>query len=100
MSRDLRNGESNLFGAARLSQGESAPEMQWNTSTQIRQRKGRLAIAAVGRPNQIEQNFVLRNGKQLSLAKHPASRCEVAREHSDFSHVRLGHSVSLALRRE
>jgi hypothetical protein len=68
------------------------------TSPQIGQSEGILAVAAVGRADQHEQGLVFRDGKQRAVAKHPSGRGEVASEHPDFSYIRLCHGVGVGVK--
>src|SRR5437762_14206873 len=91
MCRHLIRRERDFFGAAGLGQNETVALVNGNSTSEIRQGKGALPIAAVGGPYQIEKRFVLRDGQQLPFAKHPAGGRKVARENPNFSDVRLGH---------
>src|SRR5205085_10625045 len=94
------------LGPARLGQrvrvaGLVSAVMKRHAAVQVGQRESRLTVAAVGRADQGEEYLVLRDGKQRSVAKHPACGGEVATEHSDFTDVWLCHvSPPLVLRRE
>ena len=70
---------------------EAAALVDRHPAAQVRQREGALAVAAVGRADQLEQRLVLGDGQQLALAEHPARRREVAGEHPDLAYVRLCH---------
>src|SRR6185295_13489133 len=94
---NLLNRQRYLFRAASLRQNKSVTLMNRNPTPQIRQRKGRLSIAAVSRSDQLEQCFVLGNWQELSFAEHPARRRKVAGEHSDFAYVWLCHRKILLI---
>src|SRR5258708_40308163 len=97
MGRYLRHRKGNLFHAAGLGQGEAVPHMDWRSSPEIRQRKRRLAVAAVRGADEIEQSFVFGDRQKLSFAEHPACRGEVACEHPALAYIRLGHPKSSSL---
>src|SRR5580765_6416095 len=91
---NLVDRQRDRFGAADFCQSETASLMDGNTTAQVGQRKRRLSITTVCRPDQIEKRLVFRNRQQLTLAEHPAGWREVAREHADLSDVWLCHRVS------
>src|SRR5215217_9433959 len=73
--------------------------MQREPSLKVRQGEGRFAVAAEGRAEQLEERFVLGNRKELSFAEHPARGREIAREHPDFTNIRLSHGSAPSIRR-
>src|SRR5262245_15207227 len=91
---NLRHGQCHTLCATGLGACEAVAEVQRDATTQVRQTECGLAVAAIGRADQVEERLVLRDGKELALAEHPAGRCEVAGEHSDFTDVRLCHCYS------
>src|SRR5215813_4120121 len=93
--RYLAYGQRDRFDAAGLGQRETVSKMHWKPSTQIRQRKSRLPVAAIGRAYQVEECLVFTYWQQLPFAEHPPSRSEVACEHSDLTDVWLCHLVLL-----
>ena len=58
-----------------------------------------LAVAAVGRADQVEQRLVLGDRQQLALAEHPSRGGEVAREHANLTDIWLGHGSGSSVRR-
>ena len=54
-------------------------------------RERRLAVAAVGRADQLEEGLVLGDRQQLAVAEHPSGGGEVAREHPDLTDIGLCH---------
>ena len=54
--------------------------------------KGRLAVPAVGRPDQVEQGVVFRDRKQLPLAELPPGGRKVSREDPDLTDIWLCHA--------
>src|SRR2546423_5680737 len=106
MGGDLLNGERFLLRACHLSQLVSdailsCPHVDGNSALQVREGESLLAIAPIGRSNQLKQGFVFRDGQQLTVTKHPPRGREVAGKHSDFPYIWLGHKLfSSGLRRE
>src|SRR5207247_10870149 len=94
VNRYLLASQRDFFGAAVFREGEPVAVMKRDAAAQIGQGKGRFSIASVGGADQLKEGLVFRNGKQLSLAKHPAGGGKVACKDSNFSDVRLGHKVS------
>src|SRR5713101_3902009 len=91
---NLLHRQRHAFHPTGLSESETIAKVNGKASPQIGQSESRLTIAAVRRADQIEERLVLRNRQQLSFAKHPARRSEVARKHSDFTNVWLCHRSS------
>src|SRR5205085_9096128 len=89
--RELVDGERDLLGAAGLGQGESIALVQRQTAAEVRQREGRLTVAAIGRADKLEQGLVLRDRQHLALAEHPADRGEIAGEHANLANTGLSH---------
>src|SRR5437763_622136 len=95
--RDLAHRQCDLLGAARFGEDKSVAEVERKAAAKVRQRERALTVAAVGRADELKQDLVFRDGKQLTLAEHPACGSEVAGEHTDFSNVRLCHVFVLLL---
>src|SRR6202035_46038 len=89
--RNLRYRQSDGFRTACLGERETVTEVNRNATPKIRQREGRLPVAAVGGADEVEQCLVFGNGKQLPFAEHPSRGGEVAGEHPDLSNVWLCH---------
>src|SRR5829696_7497927 len=103
--RDLLNRDRDLLRASRLGEleGAAAPRalMDRHAAAQVGYAERRLTVAAVGRPDQLEQRLVLGDREQLALAEHPPRRREVPAEHPNLTDVWLGHeSVSSVPARE
>jgi hypothetical protein len=94
MRRNLTYRERYLLGAAGLGQDEAVALVERKAAAQVGQGEGRLAIAAVGGSDQLEQGLMLGDGQELALAEHPADRREVAGKHADLAHIRLCHGAS------
>ena len=77
-----------------LPSGELAP-MDRRAPAQVRQREGGLPVAGIGRADEVEKRFILRNRQELAAALHPARRCEVEAEAADFRNKWLRHLVAL-----
>src|SRR5215469_10568467 len=86
-------GYGHRLRAAGFRQGKSVSLMDRQSAAQVGQSEGRLAVAAVGRADQVEEGFVLRNRQQLSRAEHPAGRSKIAPKHPDFADIWLGHDL-------
>ena len=93
------DGQRDLLGAAGLGQDEAVALVDRNPPAQVGQRERALAVAAVGRADQLEQRLVLGDRQQLALAEHPARGGEVAREHPDLADIWLCHRRSSSVRR-
>src|SRR5438309_870868 len=91
MGGDLADGQRYFFRSPCLRQRKAIPEVQGNAPSQVGQSERRLSVATVGCADEIEQRFVFRYRKQLTLAEHPSRGSEVAGEHANFSNVRLCH---------
>jgi hypothetical protein len=87
----LIHGQGDRLLAARLCERVARTHVHRNAALQIRQRKGRLAVAAIGRADQVEQGLVLGNRYQLALAEGPAGRRKIAGKHANFAHIWTGH---------
>jgi len=66
-----------------------------NPPTQIGQSEGGPSVATVNGAEQTEECIVLGHGQQLAIAERPASRCEIAREHPDFTNKWFRHIALL-----
>src|SRR4051812_28073543 len=74
--------------------------MHRRATLQVRQRKVRLAVAAVGGAEQREQRRVLREGQELAVAPRPPLGREIEREDADLGNKGIGHGVLLGRARE
>ena len=68
-----------------------APHVHRRARGQVGQGESRLAVAAVGRSDQVEQGFVFADRKELPVARHPAGGSEVPGEHANLPDIRLAH---------
>ena len=66
--------------------------MNRRLASQIGERKGGLAIAAIGRAEEREERLVLVDGQELSVTLHPISRGEVKAHDPNFAQVRCSHN--------
>ena len=89
--RDLLHRQRDLLGAAGLGEDEAVALVDRHPAAQVGQRERALAVAAVGRADQLEERLVLRDRQELAFAEHPAGRREVAGEHPDLADIRLRH---------
>src|SRR5688572_24155835 len=64
----------------------SSTHMNGNTTGQIWEVEGFLAVSAIGCADQLKEHFVLGYGHCLAFAEHPAIRREVTCEHSYFTY--------------
>ena len=62
------------FAQAARGQPWTSPRMHGDATAQVRQTKVGAAIAAIRRAEQRIERLVPRDGKQLTIAKSPASR--------------------------
>jgi len=60
-----------------------------HSAEQVGQVEGGRSIAAVGRPDQIIERFVLRDRNRRPVAKRPTHGRKIEADHSDFSNVWL-----------
>src|SRR5688572_30303846 len=100
VSRNLVDGQRDLFRPPSLGENEAVALMDRYPAAQIGQGEGRLSVPAVGGADQLKQCFVLADRQELSFAEHPTRGREVAREHPNLSDKRLGHRSSLIRARE
>ena len=63
--RDLVDGQRDLLGAAGLGEDEAVALVDRDPAAQVGQRERALAVAAVGRADQLEQRLVLGDRQQL-----------------------------------
>ena len=62
-----------------------------NAATKIGQREGCASVTTVDGPEKGEDSLVLVDGKQLAVAKSPATGREVSAKHDDFGEERFRH---------
>src|SRR4051812_41812453 len=91
VSRDLAHRQRDCFHTSGLRQNEAVALMKRNSPAQVGQREGALAIAAIGRPDQVEQRLVFADRQQLTFAKHPSGWSKISREHADLTDIGLCH---------
>src|ERR1051326_3651932 len=84
MRGNLLRRQGHRFHTAGFRQYETTAKVDRQPAPQIRQREGALAIAAIGRADEVKKRLVLRDGEQLPLAKHPAGRRKIAGEHPNL----------------
>src|SRR5262249_15507177 len=61
------------------------------TTSQIRKRKSRLTVSAIGRSQYREQGLILVNRKRLSIGKRPTLWGKVKGNHSEFGKKWCAH---------
>src|SRR5882724_4955988 len=59
---DLRDSQCDRLYTASLGEREAVPKVERYAPTEVRQRKGALAIAAISRADEIEQRLILGDG--------------------------------------
>src|SRR5436189_6930 len=62
-------------------------------AAEVGQRKRRLAVSAVGRPEDREQSLILGDREELPVTKGPVFGGELERHDPDFADVSLGHGT-------
>jgi len=72
-------------------------DLRFVSASQVGQVERFFSVPAVGRADELEQDFVLRDGQGLPLAEHPTVGGEVSGEHPDLAHVRLCHGCGLRI---
>jgi hypothetical protein len=88
---NLVDRERDIFRAPGFRQNIAVALMDRNSTAEIRQRERFLAIAAISGADELKKGFVFRDRQKLPIAEHPAHGRETAREHPDFTNVRLCH---------
>ena len=74
MHRHLRERQLDCRRSARLSLSIARPGPERHGALQVRQREGRVAVAAVLRAEQRKERLILRDRQQLAIAKGPSRR--------------------------
>jgi hypothetical protein len=92
---NLRDRECNLLRATGFGQDKTVTLMERKPSAHVGQGERRLAVATIGRSDQLKQRLILRDRQELAFAEHPAGRGKVPGEHADFTDVGLCHSALL-----
>jgi hypothetical protein len=82
------------------SQAWPIPHVHRNAAAQIGQSEGSAAIASIRRAEQRKESRVLRDGKQLAIAKSPATRGKVEANHHDLTDERFTHCIPPLVRIE
>ena len=88
MRGDLIVGERNVFDPGHLSDNErsadTCPLVHRHPAAEVREGECLLPVAAISSADQVEEDVIIGDGQQLSLAKQPADGRKIARELHDL----------------